>query len=740
MATIRRKRGLAGSSPRVTGESLFSLNVTYQGSKTVGTPYGEATVESVARKLLDPSGDADRKQLATGLVVTYDGVFVRVSREAETALFACGPREVGLVWCDRQDDTFFALVSHVEDPVVMVACHVFRVEQGVSCKEVLPSLVENLNIASIGRYPGALGVFKAEYGGSVSVDSPNGADTVNEAMKRIKELAIPERQVEIVIYETRLSVIDRDAANELKVFSIPEVSFTSIDPKHPQKLSIITRDAQFGLLYCHAFRTDGAAEPIPRTIGVAFQKVTALMQTGDRERLKELGLLVAAKGTSGAIGVFDVKHIATVPTKGNKGNETVQAALDVAIREGKTREPFLLVVSEDGIRAIDGLTSEVNSSTVMQHVNFVTTIGEKKNIFAFMSVDSRLKRKLVHMYECSAAMAVKISKAVGEGFKMCAEKLKEAKENKNQNPFRPVDKKREAAPGSLFKCQLHRADIQPDKVIGAGQFGQVYLAQFQKSTRVAVKTVRLAASDDDKEDFVHEAEVMLDLVHPGLVKLLGVAVQQRPWLCVIEFMKYGDLRDVLQTCKERNFTISFWEQLKIVMQICGGLQFMASKRYIHMDVAARNCLIDEGNVVKLADFGLTRKLDEGTNRYLLKKTAKLPVRWVALEALETGVFSQASDVWAFGVLVWEVLSYGELPYEAVPNIDVQKRVKAGLRLVKPPDANPDLFDIAESCWKLPKKMRPLFNPLMERLKALEDEAKESSVPERDLGKACQEDH
>lgn len=173
----------------------------------------------------------------------------------------------------------------------------------------------------------------------------------------------------------------------------------------------------------------------------------------------------------------------------------------------------------------------------MQHVSFITTIGENKNVFGFISVDSRLKRRLVHLYECSPAVSIKISKAVGEAFKLCAERLKEAKENKNQNPFRPVDKTREAAPGSLFKCQLHRSDIKPDKVIGAGQFGQVFLATYKKDTRVAVKTVRLAASDDDKDDFVHEAEVMLDLVHPGLVKLLGVAVQQRPWLCVIEFVR-----------------------------------------------------------------------------------------------------------------------------------------------------------------------------------------------------------
>jgi len=718
---------------------LFTFPVVYQGSKRAGLPYGDTTAETAARKLLEKK-DPDRRQVSTTIVVTYTGLFVLTTRDGDMALMAFGPREIGLVWADRQDDSLFVLVSHSDDPVA-VSCHMFTVDKDGDRGESLPELVEALNTASIGRYPGALGVFAAEYGGSVSVDSPNGNEVVNGAMKRIKELEIPERAVEIVIYETRISVIDRDSGNELKAFFIPEVSYTAIDPKRDDQLSVITRDAQFGLLYCHAFSiSGGSAGPIPRTIGVAFQRVTALMQTADREKLKELGLLVASKGTSGAIGVFAVKHIATAPTKGERGDETVQRALDAASRKGTAREPLLLVVSEDGLRAIDGLTSEVNSSTAMQHVSFITTIGEKKDIFGFISVDSRLKRKLVHLYQCSSAVSLNISKAVGEAFKLCAQRMKEAKANKNRNPFRAVDKTREAAPGTLFKCQLHRADILPDKVIGAGQFGQVFLAHFKKETRVAVKTVRLAASDDDKEDFVREAEVMLDLVHPGLVKLLGVAVQQRPWLCVIEFMKYGDLRDVLQTCKERNFTLSKWEQLRIVQQICDGLRFMASKRYIHMDVAARNCLMAEGNVVKLADFGLTRELDPGTNRYLLKKTAKLPVRWVALEALETGVFSQASDVWAFGVLVWEVLSYGVLPYADVANAQVQKRVKGGLRLERPAGSWEDLFIIAQSCWKLPKKMRPLFNPLSERLKGLADEAKADSVPERDVGLACQEDH
>jgi hypothetical protein len=135
----------------------------YQGSKAAGVPYGATTAESAARKLLDLAGDPDRKNLATSVVVSYDGLFVPVARDTETALLAFGPREVGLVWMDKQDTTLFGIVSHSDDPTT-IACHIFRVDQVVR-DEVLSELIENLNIASIGRYPGALGVFAAEYGG-----------------------------------------------------------------------------------------------------------------------------------------------------------------------------------------------------------------------------------------------------------------------------------------------------------------------------------------------------------------------------------------------------------------------------------------------------------------------------------------------------------------------------------------------------------------------------------------------
>ena len=350
------------------------------------------------------------------------------------------------------------------------------------------------------------------------------------------------------------------------------------------------------------------------------------------------------------------KYIGSIATKEIRGEDNVQKCYTALKKKNQIPEPVVIIVSPDGVRTIEGLTGVVKQSIFIEHVTFTTTLGEKREIFAFISHDTRLQRISCHIYMCGDGVAFEITCKINDAFQV----LKKKKAEGGDNTFAAAFGDREVVPGRLFTRQVHRADVKPDRVIGAGQFGEVYLAQFQNQVKhVAVKTVRLAASEDDKGDFIMEAEVMLKLQHENLVNILGVAMQQRPWLCVIEFMEYGDLRDVVQTCKEKGFELSYWEQLLVIKQIAAGLGYIASRRFIHMDIAARNVLLDKGNCVKVADFGLTRRLDRGRDTYALRKTAKLPVRWLAVEAIETGVFSEKSDVWAFGVLIWEVLRYAK---------------------------------------------------------------------------------
>ncbi len=151
-------------------------------------------------------------------------------------------------------------------------------------------------------------------------------------------------------------------------------------------------------------------------------------------------------------------------------------------------------------------------------------------------------------------------------------------------------------------------------MIGGGQFGEVYLAdRYVKRPsgktaleRCAVKMLRNNATPADKTEFLREAETMLRLEHPNLVSIVGVAVQQAPWLVVLEFMQYGDLRSVLQGCQQKSVTATRLEQLHIMHQLSSGCAHMAAKRFVHMDLAARNCLVGSGLSVKVADFGLVR--------------------------------------------------------------------------------------------------------------------------------------
>merc|ERR1712216_806311 len=163
-----------------------------------------------------------------------------------------------------------------------------------------------------------------------------------------------------------------------------------------------------------------------------------------------------------------------------------------------------------------------------------------------------------------------------------------------------------------------------------------------------------------------EAEVMLNFDHDNVTRIIGVCVQQAPWLTVLEFMPYGDLKEVFRSCKTKGIEVTSGECLDMAKQLCRGCGYVISLRLFHMDIAARNCLLGAENRVKLADFGLTRKMDPGATSYRLKEKLSISIKWTALEALERKYFDEKSDVWSFGVAVWEMFTYGEIPYRRVP--------------------------------------------------------------------------
>ncbi|KJE89046.1 TKL protein kinase [Capsaspora owczarzaki ATCC 30864] len=258
-----------------------------------------------------------------------------------------------------------------------------------------------------------------------------------------------------------------------------------------------------------------------------------------------------------------------------------------------------------------------------------------------------------------------------------------------------------------------RDELQLKSLLGSGNFGEVWLAHvpsrwLAKQTRqsrssnattvaVAVKTLKADASDKSKSDFAGEAQVMRRFNHPNIVSVVEVFVEQEPWMLVLELLPYGDLHKCIESCNAGGLTPTVGEYLHIFSQVASGLSYLAGLRFVHRDIAARNCLVGAGLVVKISDFGLSRELEE-QNYYHMQTRRALPVRWMAPEFLLYRKSSPASDVWAFGVLMWEVLSACILPYEGVDAKGLVLFLESGQRLSRPPLCSDELWELVSSCW------------------------------------------
>ncbi|XP_029310446.1 tyrosine-protein kinase Tec isoform X2 [Cottoperca gobio] len=272
-------------------------------------------------------------------------------------------------------------------------------------------------------------------------------------------------------------------------------------------------------------------------------------------------------------------------------------------------------------------------------------------------------------------------------------------------PVRKQDKSAPSTAGfSYEKWEINPSELTFMKELGSGQFGLVRLGKWRAQHRVAIKAIREGAMYE--EDFIEEAKVMMRLSHPKLVQLYGVCSQQRPIYIVTEFMEHGCLLNFL---RQQRGSFSLGALLSICLDVSEGMEYLEANSFIHRDLASRNCLVNDSLVVKVSDFGMARYVLD--DQYTSSSAAKFPVKWSPPEVYNYCKYSSKSDVWSYGVLMWEVFTEGRMPFEQSQNHEVVSLVSKGHRLYRPKMATPAIYDIMQLSWHERPEERPPFSQL-----------------------------
>ena len=256
--------------------------------------------------------------------------------------------------------------------------------------------------------------------------------------------------------------------------------------------------------------------------------------------------------------------------------------------------------------------------------------------------------------------------------------------------------------------EIDKKSIQFIKTLGGGNFGEVWLGTWNGITEVAVKVFKLDILDTKK--FYEEAMLMKKFRHPHVTQVYAVCTQEEPIYIITELMKHGSL---LRYLRVDGRSLKLRQLIDMGAQVAAGMAYLEEKNYIHRDLAARNILVGEHLICKVADFGLARVIYEDI--YEAHTGAKFPIKWTAPEAAMYSRFTIKSDVWSFGMLLYELITYGRVPYPGMNKAQALKALQNGYRMPCPMGCPEPLYEIMRECWRDDAVSRPTFEALQWRL-------------------------
>lgn len=268
------------------------------------------------------------------------------------------------------------------------------------------------------------------------------------------------------------------------------------------------------------------------------------------------------------------------------------------------------------------------------------------------------------------------------------------------------------APNQALLRILKETEFKKVRVLGSGAFGTVYKGLWipegeNVKIPVAIKVLREATSPKANQEVLDEAYVMASVDHPHVCRLLGICLTSSVQL-VTQLMPYGCLLDYVRHHRD---SIGAQWLLNWCVQIAKGMNYLEERHLVHRDLAARNVLLKSPNHVKITDFGLAKLLTADEKEYHADG-GKVPIKWMALESILQWTYTHQSDVWSYGVTVWEIMTFGSKPYDGIPASEIATVLGRGERLPQPPICTIDVYMIMVKCWMIDPSSRPRFKELM----------------------------